>query len=422
MSSTLITKAHLLDPSSEIDSLYDIFIEDGKISRIGKKLKPKADKTIDATGLYAAPGLVDMHVHLRDPGYCDKEDIVSGTNAAAAGGVTTVAAMPNTNPVTDNAQIVSYIINKSTGLKSKVKVIASVSEGLDGDSMTDFEALKNAGAVALSDDGNPVKSTLMLEKALRKSAELNLPLLCHCETKELTGKGIVNEDIAKKLNVPGIPRSAEDMGTAREILMAYETSCPVHICHVSTKASVEMVRIAKQHGVKVTCETAPHYFSFDDGKLLSRDADYRMSPPLRSKEDVKAVIEGIVDGTIDCIATDHAPHTVEDKKEFEFAPNGVIGVETSLAAGITYLVKPRYITLLKLIELMSYKPAKILGVEGGEIKKGVSADIVLFSDTEKWTVDTELLHGKSKNCVFKGTELTGHVKYTILNGDVVYVF
>jgi dihydroorotase len=417
----LIKGAHLTDPSQDMSCISDILICDGKIQKTGKNLNDKADEIIDATGLTAAPGLVDMHVHLRDPGYCGKEDIISGTAAAAAGGVTTLAAMPNTYPVADSPEIISYIKTKAEKATAKVIPVGAVSRGLAGEQINDLEALAAAGAGAFSDDGMPVLSTIIMKNAMIKAHELGLPVLAHCEDKTMSDGGIVNEGIAAQLHVNGIPASAEDLGTARELVLARETGCPVHICHVSTAVSVDMIRLAKMRGVPVTAETCPHYFSFDETALLSRDADYRMSPPLRPESDRLAVIEGIKDGTIDAIATDHAPHTESDKSLFEIAPNGVIGMETSLAAGITALVIPGYITLEKLIDLMSTAPAKILRTDAGTLEAGKPADIVLFDPAEQWTVDVNKLHGKSKNCIFKGKTLTGRVKITVLDGAKVYV-
>ena len=417
--SLLIKNAHVVSPADGINDVLDILIEGGKIARIGKDLH--ADEEINAEGLYAVPGLTDMHVHLRDPGQTQKEDIITGCRAAAAGGVTSLLAMPNTAPAVDNPETVRYILDKAKNADAKVYVAASVTKGLKSIEPTDLEALKNAGAAALSDDGRPVENTKFLSDAMKKAPKLGMTVAAHCEDLFLADGGKINKgEVSRALGVKGIPASAEDCGTAREIALAAAENVPIHICHVSTKTSVALVRDAKRRGVKVTAETAPHYFSLTEKELLKRDADYRMNPPLRTAEDVKAIIEGLQDGTLDCIATDHAPHTPEEKADFEKAPNGSIGMETSLAVGITYLVKTGLLTFDELVRKMSVNPAKILGIEAGSLSAGSSADIALVDINEQWTVDVDSLHGKSKNTPFKGMTLTGRVKKTLLNGKVVF--
>ena len=417
--SLLIKNAHVVSPADGINDVLDILIEGGKIARIGKDLH--ADEEINAEGLYAVPGLTDMHVHLRDPGQTQKEDIITGCRAAAAGGVTSLLAMPNTVPAVDDPETVRYILDKAKNADAKVYVAASVTKGLKSIEPTDLEALKNAGAAALSDDGRPVENTKFLSDAMKKAPKLGMTVAAHCEDLFLADGGKINEgEVSRALGIKGIPASAEDCGTAREIALAAAENVPIHICHVSTKTSVALVRDAKRRGVKVTAETAPHYFSLTEKELLKRDADYRMNPPLRTAEDVKAIIEGLQDGTLDCIATDHAPHTPEEKADFEKAPNGSIGMETSLAVGITYLVKTGLLTFDELVRKMSVNPAKILGIEAGSLSVGSSADIALVDINEQWTVDVDSLHGKSKNTPFKGMTLTGRVKKTLLNGKVVF--
>lgn len=419
MATLLIKNIRVIDPSQYLDKKADIYIEDGKISGIGSY--GEAEKVIDGSGLIAAPGLVDMHVHLRDPGQTHKEDIISGCKAAAAGGVTSLLAMPNTNPTVDNAETVKYILDKSQNADAKVYVAASITKGLMSKEATDLDELKKAGAVALSDDGRPVEDTKMLINAMKKAPELGMAVTAHCESLPIADGGIMNEgEVSRKLGVKGIPASAEDCGAQREIAYADAFNVPVHICHVSTKNSVNMIRDAKKRGVKVTCETAPHYFSFTEQELLRRDADFRMNPPLRREDDRKAIIKGLEDGTIDAIATDHAPHAPEEKADFEKAMNGSIGMETSLSAGITNLVRPGFLTISELIRKMSTTPAAILNINAGSLKDGAPADIVIFNPDESYFVDVNELHGKSKNCPFKNRELYGKVKYTVLNGKVVY--
>ena len=418
--SLLIKNARVVSPADGINDVLDILVQDGKIAQIGKNLPPQDDE-IDAYGLYAIPGLTDMHVHLRDPGQTQKEDIITGCRAAAAGGVTSLLAMPNTVPTTDSPETVRYILEKAKNADAKVYVAASITKGLKSREPSDLEALSKAGAVGLSDDGRPVENTKFLSDAMKKAPWLGMTVVAHCEDLFLADGGKINEgEVSRQLGIKGIPASAEDCGTAREIALAAAENVPIHICHVSTKTSVALVRDAKRRGVMVTAETAPHYFSLTEKELLKRDADYRMNPPLRTSEDVKAIIEGLQDGTLDCIATDHAPHTPEEKADFEKAPNGSISMETSLAVGITYLVKTGLLTFEELVQKMSVNPAKILGIEAGTLALGSPADIALVDLDERWTVDVDALHGKSKNTPFKGMTLTGRVKKTVLNGKVVF--
>lgn len=420
MTEILIKNANVISPADNINGRYDILVRNGKIAEIGNELKTDGE-VINADGLYAIPGLVDMHVHLRDPGQTPKEDIITGCRAAASGGVTSLLAMPNTNPVADNAETVRYIIDKAKNADAKVYVAASVTKGLKSEEPTDLNEVKNAGAIALSDDGRPVINTKFLSDAMKKAPSLNMKVVAHCEDLFLADGGKINEGkISRQLEIKGIPAAAEDCGTAREIALAAALDVPVHICHVSTKTSVALVRDAKRRGVRVTAETAPHYFSLTEDELLRRDADFRMNPPLRTSEDVKAIIDGLCDGTLDAVATDHAPHTVEEKSDFEQAPNGSIGMETSLAVALTYLVKTGLLSFEELVRKMSVNPAEILGINAGMLTIGAPADIALVDIDEEWTVDVEKLHGKSKNTPFKGKKLCGKVKKTFLNGRLVF--
>lgn len=420
MKDLLIKNATVVSPADKINGRYDILVKDGKIAQIDKDLNFDG-KVINAEGLYAIPGLVDMHVHLRDPGQTQKEDILTGCRAAAAGGVTSLLAMPNTTPATDNGEVVRYILDKAKDADANVYVAASITKGLKSLEPTDIEELKNAGAIALTDDGRPVENTRFLSDAMKKAPLCDMHVVAHCEDLYLADGGKINEgEVSKKLGVKGIPASAEDCGTAREIALAAALDVPVHICHVSTKTSVELIRDAKNRGVKITAETAPHYFSLTEKELLRADADFRMNPPLRTISDMDEIINGLIDGTLDAVATDHAPHTVEDKADFVSAPNGSIGMETSLAVGITCLVKRGLLSFEKLVEKMSVNPAKILGINAGTLAIGAPADITLVDLDEEWVVDVDKLHGKSKNTPFKGRCLCGKVKKTILGGIVVF--
>lgn len=421
MSKILIKNARIINTSDGSDQNADLFINNGIVAEIGENIVCDSDFTFDATGMIAAPGLVDMHVHTRDPGFTFKDSIETVSECAAAGGVTAIAAMPNTNPTTDSAETIRYIVNKASKAKTKVFPVGAVTKGLKGENLVDFTALKAAGAVAFSDDGEPVANAKLMSDAIKLTSLLDMVILAHCEDKCLADNGIINEGvISEKLGVKGIPSSSESVGISREIAVAKSLDSRIHICHVSTSDSVDLIRSAKKNGVKVTAETCPHYFMLDEKCLVLQDADYRMNPPLRTETDKMAIIQGIIDGTIDTIATDHAPHTIEEKNDFLNAPNGVVGLETMLAAGVTGLVNKGYISLHKLLHMMSALPAQILGVDAGHLEIGKAADIVVFDPTEKWIVNPEKLHGKSKNTPFKEMEMCGKVKLTICRGEVVY--
>ncbi len=415
----LIRNARVVDPSQNLDHLGDILLEEGRVAQMGQRLPAKGHQVVDASGLAALPGLVDMHVHLRDPGLTYKEDVYSGCRAAAAGGVTSLLAMPNTKPALDCPQAVRDLLERARTADAAVYTTACVTKGLEGEELTDLPALKEAGAIALSDDGRPVLNTRRLLEALERAPALGLVVTAHCEDLYLAAGGLIHEgEVSRKLGVPGIPAAAEDCGTAREIAAAASIGAPIHICHVSTKGSVELIREAKARGVKVTAETCPHYLLLTDKALLSRDADYRMNPPLRTEEDRRALIQGLKDGTIDAIATDHAPHAPEEKADFRKAPNGSIGMETSLAASLTALEGE--LTLSQVVEKMSWNPARILGIPAGTLQVGANADVALVDLERRWTVDPEKLHGKSKNTPFKGMELKGKTVLTLYRGRVVY--
>ena len=388
------------------------------INALGEKteinIENGQNREIDAGGMYALPGLVDLHVHFRDPGQTHKEDIFTGAKAAASGGVTSVIAMPNTAPPADNPEILSDIAARAKEADIRIYQSACITKQMKSEQLTDFDALAQAGAAAFSDDGLPVRSDELMKKALIKAAALGLPVLSHSEVLSLAENGKVNEgEASEKLGLKGMPKEAEYKAIEREIALCEETNCPLHICHVSTKESIDLVREAKKKGIKITCETAPHYFTFTEKAVLSGDADYRMNPPLRTENDRQAVIEGLKDGTIDCIATDHAPHAPEEKDDFKKAPNGVIGLQTSLSASYTALVKSGILTMRELIKLMSENPAKIAKINREN-------DVILFDPNEKWTVEKEELAGKSKNTPFKGMELFGKVKMTVCRGKIVY--
>ncbi len=420
---TLFLKnGYVVDSANDFEGKADIVIKDGEIERIGKRLScAKADRVIDCKNLTIIPGICDMHVHFRDPGQTHKEDIITGGEAAVAGGVTAVACMPNTIPTVDNAETVKYIIEKAKRSKTKVYPVGSITKGLKGEELCDFEELRKAGCVAVSDDGRPVKNAKTMARAMVKAHYAGLKVISHCEDMDIIGNGIMNSGkVSKELDVPGMHRLSEDIITSREITMATDLEMPIHIAHVSTMTSMANIRRASRCGTMVTSETCPHYFMLTDEKLRTRDADYRMNPPLRTADDVKAITEGICDGTIDCIVTDHAPHSAEEKADFLKAPNGVVGLETSLAATLTALYHTGKVTLSKIVSLMCVNPRRILSIPGGSLQVGDVADICIFDPNEEWKVVPEKLHSKSKNTCFKGKVLTGRVKYTIVDGEVVY--
>ena len=403
------------------DTVTDVFINDGKISAVGENLDIQADRIIDGTDLVLMPSLFDMHVHFRDPGFTHKEDIITGCNSALAGGVTGVLAMPNTKPPCDNPEIIRYIIDKAKDTGVEVYPVGCITNGMNGSGLCDYDALKNAGCICISDDGRPVENAEYMRQALELSNKNGLLVASHCEDLNIINGGIMNKGkMSEKLGVKGMDRASEDYITAREIILASSVNARIHICHVSTEGSTAIIRFAKSRGIKVTCETAPHYFMLTDDFLEKRDADYRMNPPLRTTKDVRAIIEGIKDGTIDCIITDHAPHSAEEKADFEKAPNGVVGLETSLSATLTTLYHTGEITLQKVVEIMCINPRKILGLEIPEISAGKTADLIIADINRKWTVDPDKLHSKSHNTVFKGMTMTGRNIMTISKGIIRY--
>lgn len=418
----LLLKRVVIANDCDKEKTVDIAIENRKIKYVGTDLDFRADRIIDGKGkLVAFSGLFDMHVHFRDPGLTYKEDIITGAEAAKAGGFTGVACMPNTVPPIDSVDTVSYVKEKSVLTGIDVLPIACVSKGMKGKELTDFGKLKRAGAAAFSDDGRPVENAELMRKALEQSKETGVTVISHCEDLDIINGGIINKgEVSRALGVRGMDRASEDYITAREIALAMSMDAHVHIAHVSTVGSCKIIRAAKADGVKVTCETAPHYFTFTDEKLYKKDADYRMSPPLRTEEDRKAVERAVCDGTIDCIITDHAPHSEDDKADFYTAPNGVVGLETSLAATLTRLYHTGLLPLYKIQKLMSENPRRILGLEPIFLTAGSIADITVFDPDLEWVVEKKKLHSKSKNSVFKGEKLKGKVLYTISKGEVVF--
>jgi len=401
----------------------DIYVVDGIIKRIAKNVTYNADKTIDGNGLTALPAFVDMHTHLREPGFERKEDIESGSRAAVRGGYASVCCMPNTNPVIDNKCIVSYVVNRAKEVDlARVYPIASITKGMKGEELTNFGSVKAFGAVAVSDDGMPVTSSNTMRLAIEYAKPFGLPVISHCEDFSIADGGVVNEGYhATVAGLKGISRVAEEAMVAREILIAESLDSSVHVAHISTTNSVNLVRDAKKRGAKVTAETCPHYIALTDEEILSYDTDTKVNPPLREERDRKNIIEGIKDGTIDAIATDHAPHHADDKNvEYNYAANGISGIETAFSVAYTYLVRSGEITLKRLSELMTDNPANIMNIPYGELKVGGLADITLVDLDEKYTVDSSEFFSKGKNTPFEGKELYGRVKTTVVNGEIKY--
>lgn len=419
----LIKNGRLINPSENLDKVMDIFVEDGIIKEKAESIEKQADTVIDAAGCYVMPGLIDLHVHFRDPGLTYKEDIETGSKAAAKGGFTTVCCMPNTKPVVDNVETVKYIIEKGekTGL-TNVLPVGAVTKNMAGVEITDVEELKKAGICAISEDGKSVMNSGVYRKAMKNAAKANVPVLAHCEDINLVEGGVINlGDKSSELEVKGISNAVEDVIAMRDIMLAKETGATLHLCHCSTKDSVEMVKRAKEEGIKVTAEVCPHHFSMCSDDITSNDGNFKMNPPLRAREDMEALIKGLQDDIMDVISTDHAPHSAEEKaKDLEHAPFGIVGLETSVALTVTNLVKKGYLTPMQMAAKMSYNPAKVLGIPKGTLDEGKIADITIIDPDKEYTIDVNTFESKGKNTPFDGYKVSGEVEYTILNGKVVY--
>ncbi len=419
----LIKGGHVIDPANDIDEVTDIFVDGNLISEIGDdpELEGVEMEVIDASGKIVCPGLVDMHCHLRDPGQEYKEDIETGTRSAVMGGITSVACMPNTDPVVDSEAVVTYIKQKAKEVGYvNVYPIGAISKGLKGKELAPIGEMKFAGAAAVSDDGKPVENSALMRRAMEYADMFDMTVISHCEDMPLANGGAMNEGyMSTYLGLPGITRAAEEVMVSRDIIIAEATGTAIHIAHVSTRGSVELVRQAKKRGVRVTCETCPHYFTLTEAAVNGYNTNAKMNPPLRTDDDVEAIKEGLADGTIDCIVTDHAPHHIDEKNcEFALAKNGIVGFETSLGLGLTYLVKTGVLTINQLIEKMSVNPSRILGISKGNLAVGKIADITIFDPEKEWTVDISQLHSKSKNSPYDGFVLCGKPEYVIVNGEI----
>ena len=420
----LLKNGNVIDYKNNLNGKYDILIENDKIIKVDKNIEEMVDKEINCINLNIIPGMIDMHCHLREPGFEHKETIKTGSKSAVAGGFTTICPMPNTKPTPDNKETLQKIIEEAKRVDlCNILPYASVSKGEKGEEIVNFEELKNAGAIAFSDDGIPVVNSRLMRQAMIEADRLGTFVASHCEEKSVSAGAINSGEIAEKLGVQGVLPEAEEIMAAREIVISETNKVRGHICHISTKTSKDIIRDAKKRGVKITCETCPHYFTFTVNEVLSSGTNAKMNPPLREEKDKQAIIEGLKEGTIDCIITDHAPHAEEEKNvELAKAPNGIIGFETALSAEIMNLVDPGHIDYLNLVRLTSYTPAKILKIDNktGSIEVGKVADITVFDPNEEYIYTKEMIVSKSKNSPFIGKKLKGKVKYTIVNGKIVY--
>lgn len=419
----LIKGGRVLDPMTETDAVMDVYVRDGIITRREKNIKAEADKIIDASGRFVMPGFIDMHVHLRDPGFTQKGDVITESRSAARGGYTTVLAMPNTKPVVDNADVVNYVHNKAEAADLvHVLQVGAITKGQQGKELADIEDMAAAGSPAISEDGKSVMNSALARDAMVLAKKCGIPVLAHCEDNNLVCGGVVNADAnAEKENLPGITNSVEDIIIARDIMLAKDTGVHLHLCHCSTKNSVAMVKHAKLEHTSVSAEVCPHHFTLTSDDMLPGDTNYKMNPPLRMKEDVEALKQGLADGIMEVIATDHAPHTADEKNNSMLkAPFGIVGMETAAALAYTELVEGGYLTPLQMAEKMSSNPARILGLNRGTLAEESPADIVIFDPEASYKIDKNKFWSKAKNTPFDGRGVKGRVEMTIVDGRIVY--
>lgn len=420
---TLIKNGHVLDPATKTDEITDVIIQDSRIKKVGKAGKEKADRVIDASGCYVMPGLIDLHVHLRDPGYTHKETVETGALAAARGGYTTICAMPNTNPVIDNRDRIGFIHRKAAA-EAVVNVlqIGAITEGQNGEYLADIAGMAEEGAPAVSEDGKSVMNTRLYLKGMRQAAAAGIKVFAHCEEKLLAGNGVMHKSKrAKELGMPEISHAVEDVITARDILLAKEAGVGLHICHVSTADSVSLVALAKRRGLNVTAEACPHHFTLSVEDIKKDDPNFKMNPPLRDPEDVDAVRGGLAEGAIDVIATDHAPHTMQEKGvSMMGAPFGIVGLETAASLTYTELVETGILTPMQMVEKMSYNGAQIIGIDKGTLAPESIADVTIFDPRAEYVIDAAEFASKGRNTPFNGRKVKGKVCMTIVGGEVVY--
>lgn len=421
-----IKNGNVLDPANGIDKICDIYVKDGKVAYIGSLSSNVMDsdyEEIDATGKYVMPGFIDLHVHLREPGFEYKETVETGTKAAAKGGFTGVCPMPNTKPATDSAQMIEKILDLAKN-NSPIHVypVGAVTIGQKGEKLADIEAMVKAGAKAISEDGKSVMNASLYLEAMKLAKKCGIPVLAHCEDINMVNGGAMNAgEKAKELGIPGITNAVEDVIVARDILLAKESKAKLHLCHCSTKDSVSMIKFARENGIDVTGEVCPHHFTLTQDDIAEDDANYKMNPPLRKKEDVEALVKGLCDGTMTAISTDHAPHSEEEKnKSIKDAPFGIVGSETAFCLAVTKLVKTGLISMTDLVKLMSTNPSRILGVQGGDLSVGSPADITIADIDTEYVIDKNTFVSKGKNTPFHGMKVYGKVFYTIVDGKIVY--
>jgi dihydroorotase len=423
MARLLIKNGRVIDPASGHDAVSDVWIEDGVIKGVGVGLQAAGSEVFDATGLIVAPGFVDMHVHLREPGFEHAETIESGSRAAAAGGFTSICPMPNTKPVNDNATVTSYMIEKARRhAVVNVYPIGAITKGSHGEELAAIGSMKQAGAVAISDDGRPVMNARVMRRAMEFARSLGMPVINHCEDLHLSAGGDMHEGAESvRLGLRGIPGCSEDVMVARDILLAEVTGARYHVAHISSRHSVEMVKFAKSRGLAVTAEATPHHLALADRDMKPYDSNYKMKPPLRAPRDVSAVLEGVKNGAIDAIATDHAPHPGSEKmQEFESCPFGILGLETAIGVTLEQMVHPGSIGVARMVELFTTGPARILGIDRGTLAKGAAADVTIFSIDREWTYDVNKSFSKSRNSPFDGKSFKGGPVATVVAGEVVW--
>lgn len=419
----LIRNGRVIDPASNVDMTADVLVENGIVSKVMPQIQDQADQQINAEGCYVMPGFIDLHVHLRDPGQEHKETVVTGAAAAARGGYTTIVAMPNTKPVVDNADVVNYVHNKAKNM-AKVNILqaGAITKKMEGMQLADIEQMVLAGSPAVSEDGKSVMNAYLLREAMQLAKKLDIPVLSHCEDRNLLNGGVVNDDEnAKKYGLPGISNSVEDVIAMRDVMLAKDTGAKLHLCHCSTKDSVEIVRAAKEKNVRITAEVCPHHFTLSSDDMIPGDTNYKMNPPLRKREDVEALRQGLKEGIMDVIATDHAPHAKEEKNDSMLrAPFGIIGLETAAALTYTELVLSGCLSVMQMAEKMSLNPARVIGLDKGSLEPGKAADLVIFDPHKTYKIEASQFASKSRNTPFNGREVTGAVRATIVGGEIVY--